>query len=563
MQSLQGLRAAPSAAAAVAFSGAATTQSSRNEVVGHHRASPRIRERRRSIRSGIVCGERRKLQTSKNSPSASSFGSSDLRTAALVLRLWNAVHRGNSLRSVSPTAAEPTVEEDIAPAAFNWATNWYPVIPVEDFDRSVPYPFHILGRKVVFWCDKEGNFSCVLDACPHRLAPLSEGRVDEDGCLSCSYHGWSFKGDGSCAKIPQARPEGPEAKACDQKKSRAVALPVVVKQGILFVWPDENSPELASKTEPPITPAVDGEGWCAVETFRDLYYNYDTGMENLVDPSHVPVAHHNVNGGIVGNRKQASWLDLEVQKEGVFGFNAIMKKTVGPPSVHTFEAPSRFAYEFELKNIKNARAATVTYCTPTLPGSCRIIVVNARNFMIGLSSGPKWWQLFPRWLDHQLMLNLLDGDAALLHGQERYLAERVDGKPETWAKAFFMPASSDRYVGAFRTWLTRFGGNKVGWFPGVDERLPPLITKKEDLLNRYTSHTQYCKHCRKALANFEFARKVLFGLAVTALAVGVMSDPSHRLKAVVFSVVSGAIGWWLGGWIQMFHYKGYDHGRIP
>jgi hypothetical protein len=51
------------------------------------------------------------------------------------------------------------------------------------------------------------------------------------------------------------------------------------------------------------------------------------------------------------------------------------------------------------------------------PGKSRILVVNARNFMTHLSSGPAWWQLFPRWMDHQMMLNLFDGDLTLLHDQ--------------------------------------------------------------------------------------------------------------------------------------------------
>lgn len=36
----------------------------------------------------------------------------------------------------------------------------------------------------------------------HRLAPLSEGRV-EGGTLNCSYHGWKFDSQGKCVDIPQ------------------------------------------------------------------------------------------------------------------------------------------------------------------------------------------------------------------------------------------------------------------------------------------------------------------------------------------------------------------------
>jgi nitrite reductase/ring-hydroxylating ferredoxin subunit len=43
--------------------------------------------------------------------------------------------------------------------------------------------------------------------CSHffRLAPLSEGRIESDGTLQCSYHGWRFNSEGKCTEIPQVR----------------------------------------------------------------------------------------------------------------------------------------------------------------------------------------------------------------------------------------------------------------------------------------------------------------------------------------------------------------------
>lgn len=38
----------------------------------------------------------------------------------------------------------------------------------------------------------------------HRLVPLSEGRIEEsNGTLMCSFHGWTFDGEGNCINIPQ------------------------------------------------------------------------------------------------------------------------------------------------------------------------------------------------------------------------------------------------------------------------------------------------------------------------------------------------------------------------
>ena len=79
-----------------------------------------------------------------------------------------------------------------------------------------------------------------------------EGRIDEDGCLQCSYHGWSFDGKGACTKIPQAASEGPEARAVRSPRAAVAKLPTLVSQGLLFVWPDENGWEKASQTKPPV-----------------------------------------------------------------------------------------------------------------------------------------------------------------------------------------------------------------------------------------------------------------------------------------------------------------------
>ncbi len=50
------------------------------------------------------------------------------------------------------------------------------------------------------------------DLCPHRFAPLSQGRLAPDGQgIVCSYHGWKFSPSGSCTDIPQI--SDPKAKA--------------------------------------------------------------------------------------------------------------------------------------------------------------------------------------------------------------------------------------------------------------------------------------------------------------------------------------------------------------
>lgn len=77
---------------------------------------------------------------------------------------------------------------------FNFWQQWYPVAPLEDLAPQRPTAITLLGQHFVIWQPKHSDQYLVFqDLCPHRLAPLSEGRIDEQtGQLMCSYHGWQF-----------------------------------------------------------------------------------------------------------------------------------------------------------------------------------------------------------------------------------------------------------------------------------------------------------------------------------------------------------------------------------
>jgi phenylpropionate dioxygenase-like ring-hydroxylating dioxygenase large terminal subunit len=56
-------------------------------------------------------------------------------------------------------------------------------------DPRRPHALTILGQDYVAWHDRSANtWRAARDRCPHRLAPMSEGRLTEDGNeLACSY----------------------------------------------------------------------------------------------------------------------------------------------------------------------------------------------------------------------------------------------------------------------------------------------------------------------------------------------------------------------------------------
>jgi pheophorbide a oxygenase len=157
-------------------------------------------------------------------------------------------------------------------------------------DPDRPTPLEFLGQRYVTYRDNNHNWVVLDDVCPHRLAPLSEGRVDRaTNTIECSYHGWAFDGQtGACDRIPQAE-AAIEATAKKSSRSSAQSYSVVVEKNVLWTWPwAEDCLSVMSIPEAHPVYMVAGVGVNSTTYTRDLPYGWDTLLENLVDPSHVP-----------------------------------------------------------------------------------------------------------------------------------------------------------------------------------------------------------------------------------------------------------------------------------
>uniref|UniRef100_A0ACD5W8M7 Uncharacterized protein n=1 Tax=Avena sativa TaxID=4498 RepID=A0ACD5W8M7_AVESA len=131
---------------------------------------------------------------------------SGARAARLAPRRRRWRHQRSRLSS-PVSAVSPSVGEQVE---FDWLDTWCPLAPVCDLDPGAPHGKTVLGLHVVAWYDRAASLWRVFeDECPHRRAPLSEGRIDGKGRLQCVYHGWCFDGRGSCEFIPQAPALGP------------------------------------------------------------------------------------------------------------------------------------------------------------------------------------------------------------------------------------------------------------------------------------------------------------------------------------------------------------------
>jgi len=324
-----------------------------------------------------------------------------------------------------------------------YANAWYPLAFDALTDRLRPVSLSLLGAPLALWW-AGGEWSAVLDRCPHRLAPLSEGRIDEHGLLECPYHGWAFNQAGACVRIPQLEIDDTQAQAA-LRRACATSLDVCVVDGIIWAWA---APLLGSAV--PADPLqleryrlanVVDPGTVVLDYFRELPMDASTLLENVLDPAHLNFAHH----GTISRRGAALPVRLRLLGEvGRDGFElergqrgaakrqaasapAVAEAALSPPLPSTgsvrFVAP-----HFVLSRTDRAGSYSdwnVVYAVPTRPGSSRLfvrIVFDAAKMSGGMGLALRALGALPAPLSHVINHAVLEDDNILLHLQERSLA---------------------------------------------------------------------------------------------------------------------------------------------
>ena len=368
------------------------------------------------------------------------------------------------------------------PAA--WRDCWYPVAYLRDLDPGRPSAFTLLEQDLVLWWEAaSGRWRAFPDVCPHRLVPLSEGRINGDGQLECPYHGWCFDGEGRCRSIPQADP----GSRLSERRSSCRSFATAEGQGLLFVFTGDpqRAPTVPLPTVPALEEQADGP-WLLEDTFRDLPMDALTLLENVLDVSHVNYTHHNT----VGRRENAAPVQAELRSAGPEGFTVVWPE--GPRrgslgSQHTtFAAPALMWHDLTAPSV--GRILTIVYATPIRRGECRLFARFPFQFR---SPWPRrLLGLRPRWLQHLSNHTVLEDDQIFLHLQERELERR--GRSAAVAQAFHLATGADLYVQALHDWVHRYGGDP---FPSTP--LPPRLDRPA-LMERDQAHTRHCAACSGA-----------------------------------------------------------------
>lgn len=166
---------------------------------------------------------------------------------------------------------------------------WYVATdPTELAERSI-IARRILDERIVIFRTESGGLAALEDACPHRKAPLSLGRIAGE-TIQCGYHGAAFGVDGRCTSIP--------GQSLIPRGAQVRSYPIQERHGFIWIWTGD--PERAGdESSIPETFSVgahpDYRGGHGL--FESLKTNYRLLNDNLFDITHAEYVHPESFGG--------------------------------------------------------------------------------------------------------------------------------------------------------------------------------------------------------------------------------------------------------------------------
>ncbi|KAG5609555.1 hypothetical protein H5410_020836, partial [Solanum commersonii] len=133
--------------------------------------------------------------------------------------------------------------------------------------------------------------------------------------------------------------------------------------------------------------------------------------------------------------------------------------------------------------------------------------------------------------------------------------------PQNWQKVCYVPTKADALVVSFRRWLTKYGGVQVNWGIKFTGDLPPTPAR-EQLLDRYWTHTIQCSSCNKAYKSLNALEIILQIISVASIGIAAAAKESVMSIAARYSLVFLALLCFMASrWLSKFIYKSFHfHG---
>ncbi len=176
---------------------------------------------------------------------------------------------------------DPTAPASLTSKLFAHPRNaWYVAAWDHEVTSKEPLARTVAGQPLALWRTAEGRPSALADACWHRLAPLSMGKILGNE-LQCPYHGLRYNGAGRCTAMPAQKTINPSA--------TVPSFPVVERHRFLWVWLGE--PDLADPETVPDMHQMDSPEWAGDGETIAALCNYQLVLDNLMDLTHEEFVH--------------------------------------------------------------------------------------------------------------------------------------------------------------------------------------------------------------------------------------------------------------------------------
>jgi len=267
---------------------------------------------------------------------------------------------------------------------------WYPAAWSSEIGRTL-IRRTIIGENVVLFRRQNNTIAALEDLCPHRMAPLSLGRLDGDS-IECGYHGMTFDSTGSCIRVP--------GQSVIPARARVPAFAIVERLGLAWIW--MGAPETADTSLLVDLPQFGESSWAVAQgEALSIHANYLNLADNLCDPSHVSFVHTSTlgNAASVGvpvkssseDRKTTVWRwILDAPAIPVFAQTGLLEGNVDRWHYYHYYAPCVAIIDFGTAPVgmigedgdrnKGLRIFAVHCITPVDEGRCIDHWFHIRNF---------------------------------------------------------------------------------------------------------------------------------------------------------------------------------------
>jgi phenylpropionate dioxygenase-like ring-hydroxylating dioxygenase large terminal subunit len=183
---------------------------------------------------------------------------------------------------------------------------WYVAMWNIDLAEGAIVSRTIIGEPLAFFRQPDGLIAAIADQCAHRFAPLSQGKICDDGkALECAYHGLQYNAEGECVHNPHGTGRIPSS-------LHIRSFPVVVKHSIVWIWMGDRA---ADESAIPDFSHLDDDA-PGIVSKRDMMVmdvDYRLMVDNLLDLSHANFLHD----GLLGNRERVdAQVDISEHDDG-------------------------------------------------------------------------------------------------------------------------------------------------------------------------------------------------------------------------------------------------------